>query len=204
MPRRVDHGVRRRQIIEALCRIAVRGGLSAATFREVAAEADVSVRLVQYYFGSKAELLHAANAFVGQRSAARLARRIRRLGADPAPYDVVRAAVRSFLPTDQEARENMVLFYAFYNAQLTDPSLARGEASSVPRGLVRLVTHQVRRAQEQGEVAADVDAAHEASILTAAIPSLVSGVLVHYMSAAEVSRTLDRAVDRLFRRRLDG
>jgi AcrR family transcriptional regulator len=160
----------------------------------------VSVRLVQYYFGTKAELLHAANAYVGQRSAARLTRRVKRLGPDAEPHEIVRTAVRSFLLTDAEARENMVLFFAFYTAQMTEPALARRIASDVPRGLARLIANQVRRAQDRGEVSRDVDAAHEASILTAAIPSLVSGVLVRYMTAKDVAATLDRAVDRLFER----
>jgi DNA-binding transcriptional regulator YbjK len=47
----VDHDVRKRQITDAVVRITVKGGLASATFREVAAEAGVSVRLVQYYFG---------------------------------------------------------------------------------------------------------------------------------------------------------
>src|SRR5437870_1208569 len=57
MPKRVDHEERRREIVEAVIRITLKGGLTAATVREVAAEAGVSVRLVQYYFGSKDALL---------------------------------------------------------------------------------------------------------------------------------------------------
>ena len=64
MPKRVDHSVRRRQIIEAVCRITVKGGLASATFREVAAEAGVSVRLVQYYFGTKDELMLSTQRYV--------------------------------------------------------------------------------------------------------------------------------------------
>jgi AcrR family transcriptional regulator len=48
VPKRVDHGLRRREIADAVGRITARGGLGAATFREVAAEAGVSVRLIQY------------------------------------------------------------------------------------------------------------------------------------------------------------
>ncbi|MEA3055126.1 MAG: hypothetical protein QOD30_558, partial [Actinomycetota bacterium] len=48
MPRKVDHRVRRREITDAVIRITLTGGLHTATFREVAAEAGVSVRLVQY------------------------------------------------------------------------------------------------------------------------------------------------------------
>ena len=57
MPKKVDHRVRRREITDAVVRITLRGGLHSATFREIAAEAGVSVRLVQYYFGSKDQLL---------------------------------------------------------------------------------------------------------------------------------------------------
>src|SRR5277367_1475943 len=60
MPKRVDHEERRRQIADALLRAAAARGLHATGMREVAAEAGVSLRLVQYYFGTKEELLLAA------------------------------------------------------------------------------------------------------------------------------------------------
>ncbi|MFB8061103.1 TetR family transcriptional regulator, partial [Kitasatospora purpeofusca] len=50
MTARVDHEERRRQIAEALLRIADTQGLQSASMRAVAAEAGVSLRLVQYYF----------------------------------------------------------------------------------------------------------------------------------------------------------
>jgi AcrR family transcriptional regulator len=198
MPKRVDHGDRRRHIIEALWRITVRGGLSAATFREVAAEAGVSVRLVQYYFGTKAELLHAANKHVAERMTARVRSRLSTLGPDAQPRDVVHALVRAFLPTDRESREAMLLFFAFYTAQMTDPTLARSEAAEVPEGLAALVAAQIRRAQAAGDAPIDLDADREGALLTAAIPSIASGVLVNYLSANEATSTLHYAVDRLF------
>ena len=48
MPRRVDHVERRAHITAALLRIAATRGLQAVTMREVAAEAGLSLRLVQY------------------------------------------------------------------------------------------------------------------------------------------------------------
>ena len=83
MPKRVDHDERRRQIVRALWRIAERGGLGAVSFREVAAEAGVSVRLVQYYFGTKADLLREANRQALQTMGARIARRPGRHGRRP-------------------------------------------------------------------------------------------------------------------------
>jgi AcrR family transcriptional regulator len=46
VPKRVDHDERRRQLTDALLRIAGTRGLRAVTMREVAAEAGVSLRLV--------------------------------------------------------------------------------------------------------------------------------------------------------------
>src|SRR4051794_4248198 len=104
MPRRVDHAVRRREITDAVCRITVKGGISAATFREVAAEAGVSVRLVQYYFGSKDELLLATQRAVAERASARTFAAV--AGIDR-PRERLRAILRSFIPIDDESRENM-------------------------------------------------------------------------------------------------
>jgi TetR/AcrR family transcriptional regulator, transcriptional repressor of bet genes len=198
MPKRVDHVARRRHMVEALWRITVKGGLSAATFREVAAEAGVSVRLVQYYFGTKAELLHAANRLVAEGAAARIRSRVAALGPDVDPRQVVRELVHAFLPTDRESREAMLLFYAFYTAQMTDPTLARSEASGVPRALIDLVATQIRRAQAQGQAREDIDPEREGALLTAAIPSIASSVLVNYITASDATSTLDYAVDRLF------
>src|SRR5450755_1515746 len=107
MPRRVDHDERRREIVEALWRITVKGGLPAASFRQVAAEAGVSVSLVQYYFGTKADLLDAANRAIGEDMGARIMRRVSKLGADADPKQLVHAVVDAFLPADRRSREAM-------------------------------------------------------------------------------------------------
>jgi AcrR family transcriptional regulator len=204
MPKRVDHDERRRQIVEALWRITIRGGLGAASFREVAQEAGVSVRLIQYYFGTKAELLHDANQRVAERMGARIRRRVVALGPDPHPRDVVRAATRAFLPSDRGAREAMVLFYAFYTAQMTDPSLGSADGTTTTDALTALLADQIRHAQARGASPADLDASREGALLTAALPGIVSGVIMNFLTAAEATRILDYAVDRLFPATRDG
>jgi len=68
--KRVDHEERWRQIADAPLRTAAARGLHATGMSEVAAEAGVSVRLVQCYFGTgKAPALrHAAPGSPVQRS----------------------------------------------------------------------------------------------------------------------------------------
>src|SRR5947207_3946704 len=117
MPKRVDHEARRREITDAVCRITVKGGLGAATFREVAAEAGVSVRLVQYYFGSKDALLLATQQYIAERAGARLTAMAAKATT---PRDRIRAILRSFVPVDDETRENMLMFVALHTAALVD------------------------------------------------------------------------------------
>ncbi|MBW8766715.1 MAG: TetR family transcriptional regulator, partial [Geodermatophilales bacterium] len=73
MPKRVDHDERRRQLTEAMLRIASTRGLQAVSMREVAAEAAVSLRVVQYYFTDKQTLLNSGLTEL----AARLDRRVK-------------------------------------------------------------------------------------------------------------------------------
>ena len=80
MPRLVDHEVRQREITDAVRRVIVDGGLAAVTFQSVAAEAGISVRLVQYYFGTKREFLLATHQAVRQDAGARLMQELSVLG----------------------------------------------------------------------------------------------------------------------------
>jgi AcrR family transcriptional regulator len=85
VPKRVDHEERRRQIADALLRTAATRGLHATGMREVAAEAGVSLRLVQYYFGTKEELLLAAMQHLAVQFAERAMARINRLKETESP-----------------------------------------------------------------------------------------------------------------------
>jgi TetR/AcrR family transcriptional repressor of bet genes len=194
MPRRVDHEERRRRITDAVVRITVRGGLPAASLREVAAEAGVSVRSIQYYFGTKDELLLVTQRHVAERATARLLRHVRAAGEGP--RDVLRAALRSFIPTDDESREAMLMFVALHTASLLDPSLARAEAGEVPQALQDLVARQLARAR----LRAGVEVRYEAALLAAAVPSLAQAVLDGTTTGPAAVRTIEYAIDRVLRR----
>ncbi|MGZ4714970.1 MAG: TetR/AcrR family transcriptional regulator [Acidimicrobiia bacterium] len=171
MPKRVDHGQRRREITDAVVRITVKGGLSAATFREVAAEAGVSVRLVQYYFGTKDELLLATQRHVARRSILRLRSWVAETDGSPRAW--LRAFMGSFIPTDDESRVAMLMYVALHTESLVHPDLARTEALEVPRTMHRTIAEHLRR----GRLTAGADAEAEAAILTALVPALGQNVL---------------------------
>jgi AcrR family transcriptional regulator len=193
MPKRVDHAIRRRQITEAVCRITAKGGLTSATFREVAAEAGVSVRLVQYYFGTKDQLLLSTQQHVAERATTRLRAAV--AAAGDAPRDQLRAMLRSFIPDDDESRENTLMFVALHTASLVDPTLARREARDVPDSLHKTITKLL----QAGTVRKGVDARKEAAILAGVVPSLAQAVLDGMQSRESAIRVLDYAIDRALR-----
>ena len=148
MPRQVDHGARRRQIIEALWRITTRGGLDRATFREVAAAAGVSVNLIQYYFGTKDDLLVAALEHLGHRAVGRIAARTTGLGDGSTERARLRAIFDELFPDDEVSRTPMLLFIVFEAAALSHTGLARAEARQMTGSLYGNVALLLRRAQE--------------------------------------------------------
>jgi AcrR family transcriptional regulator len=193
MPKRVDHQLRRRQITDAVVRITIKGGLAAASFREVAAEAGVSVRLVQYYFGTKDQLLLSTQQHVAERATARFMKRVETAGDNP--RDMVRAVLTSFIPTDDESREAMMMFVALHTASLVDPTLARPEAQQVPLALQAFVATQLKGAK----LPTGADPEMEAAVLVAIVPSLAQAVLDGMSTAEQAISVIDYAIKRLLR-----
>jgi AcrR family transcriptional regulator len=188
----VDRAARRRQITDAVVRLTLEGGLPAATFREVAAEAGVSVRLVQYYFGTKDELLLSTQRHVAARSIVRLRAWV--ADTDGSPHAWLRAFMGSFVPIDDESRVAMLMYVALHTESLVHPDLARTEAFEVPRTMQRTIAEHLRR----GRLAAGVDADREAAILTALLPSLCQSVHDASIEPARAFELIDYALDRAF------
>jgi AcrR family transcriptional regulator len=186
----VDHEARRHQITEAVCRITAKGGLASATFREVAAEAGVSVRLVQYYFGTKDQLLLVTQQHVAQRASQRILARVAKVADTPRAR--LRAILTSFVPDDDESRENMLMFVALHTASLVDPMLARDEARMVPDALQTTVERQLRRVS----LRKGVDPKREAQILVSVVPSQAQAVLDGSQTARGAVRVIHYAIDR--------
>src|SRR5699024_1072751 len=96
----MTESTRRTEIMEAVERLLARGGLNAVTMRAVAAEADVSLRLVQYYGSTKDELLSATLDRLADKSVERWRARTRRQG-DESPLEVIKGFYDEALPTDR-------------------------------------------------------------------------------------------------------
>ncbi|MER7893551.1 TetR/AcrR family transcriptional regulator [Micromonospora sp. NPDC094482] len=200
MPKRVDHDVRRRQIGEALLRIANTRGLQAASMREVAAEAGVSLRLVQYYFHSKDELLLGALAYLGEQLTARVRDRIRALGTPPTPRSVIYGTLTAILPTDEESRRLTRTYAAYYTLVLAEPDLAARHGTKYPDALERFLAGHLRTAQEDGQVDPGLDAETVVAGLLALTNGLGSSVLGGQRDGEAALAILTYHLDRVFDR----
>ena len=203
MPKRVDHDERRRQIADALLRTAATRGLHAAGMREVAAEAGVSLRLVQYYFGTKEELLLAGMQHLAARFGERAMTRIRRTketGGQASPRDVIAAILAEALPADDERRTFNVVYTAYLALSLTDPALAVAPLAKNSNTVIDVIAAQLRAAQTAGDTPAHLNADAEALGLLAMSHGLGLNVLADPCSAERVQAVIDYHLDRLFPR----
>jgi AcrR family transcriptional regulator len=198
VPKRVDHDLRRRQIGEALLRIASTQGLQAASMREVAAEAGVSLRLVQYYFHTKNELLLGALAYLGEQLSARVQDRIRSFGTPPTPRGVLYGTLTAILPTDEESRRLTKTYAAYYALVLAEPELAAEHGATYPDALERFLTGYLRTAQETAQVDPSLDAQTVVAGLLALTNGLGSSVLGGQRDGNAALAILTYHLDRLF------
>jgi AcrR family transcriptional regulator len=201
VPKRVNHEERRRQIAGALLRTAAARGLHATGMREVAAEAGVSLRLVQYYFGTKEELLLSAMqqlaAQFAERGLARI-RRIKETGGLASPRDVIAAILTEALPVDDERRTFTIVNTAYLALSLTDPALAIAPLVRNSTAVIDVVAAQLRAAQAAGDTPAHLDPELEAVSLLAMSAGLGTSVLVGHSSAGQAQAVIDYHLYRLF------
>lgn len=198
MPRLVDHDERRRHIIEALWRLAASDGLTAVSFRRVAAEAEVSVRQIQYYFGTKAALLGNALQMLGEAVFADGVQAMEQAGPDASPRLLLRGAIEAAFPSDPQRRQRSLLFFSFYVAALTDPELASGEAQAILGWTVPFAADLIRVATDQGQTRPGIAADHEARILMSAFYGLSLAVLAGTQTEREALAAIDYQLDHIF------
>lgn len=198
MPKLVDHGVRRREITDAMRRLIARDGLEAATFQSVASEAGISVRLVQYYFGNKEALLLATQGAVIEDAGNRFAARWAALGDDVPPRDAIRVVIDELLPLDEARRRDAVVLAQFHATALAArPADVDPDATlAAPRAMVAVVASLLSRfAAEYPERA--VDPASDAELILVTSAGLSQALLPGQYSAAQAGKLVDRLLDRV-------
>lgn len=198
MPRTVDHGERRARIADGLVRVAAREGLHAVTMRSVAAESGVSLRLVQYYFQNKAELMHAALERLERQSHQRWAARLAELPSPPSPRAYIEACLAEALPSDEPSRAFHLVWTSYAVLAMTDQTLAEQPFVAGPNRLEHQLADVLRRAQADGELPAELDADSEAARLLTLGHGLGTSVLVGQRTPQAAMAVLRYHLDGLF------
>lgn len=142
MPRVVDADERRTEIAEAVFALIERGGIEAASLRNVAAEAGLNIGSVRHYIDGHEGLLVVAARHMAHRVAARIEMRIVEavtaggggavVSVDPdVPGGVVYGRdlaidlLEQLLPLDAERRREVVVWLAFCERSRVVPALQR-------------------------------------------------------------------------------
>ncbi|RFU87595.1 TetR family transcriptional regulator [Streptomyces triticagri] len=198
MPKRVDHGERRGEIAEALVRVAGRRGLHAVGMRDVAAEAGVSLRLVQYYFETKEKLLLFGLEYLAERFGERVAARVRAAGPSPGPRATVEALLMAALPVDEESRTFHLLYTSYAVLSVHDRTLAAQPFIRNPDAAEEVVSELLRRAHESDRLASGLDPRLEAAGLLAMSAGLGTSILVGQRTPESAAEVLTHHLDRIF------
>lgn len=194
MPKQVDHDERRRQIADALWRVVGTSGFDGVSLRRVAAEAAVSMGLVQHYFRTRERMLLFAMDSVAEHAAQRFAAVVAELPDPPPPRETVRALLVQFLPLDEQRRDEGPSMFAF---------LAEGVREGPVGERMRTGMAQLREfVITQAAAAGSPDPQRAATVLLALTDGLAAHVLGGYLSPEDALTALDAHLDGVFARSL--
>jgi TetR/AcrR family transcriptional regulator, transcriptional repressor of bet genes len=196
MARTADHDARRRQVAEALMRTVAARGLARTALVDVAAEAGVSVGLVQRYFRSKSDLICFGVEYLYERTE----ERIGEIELVPPVRTLVTRIMTTLLPLGAERRVELAVWLEFIAVALTDQRMSAIHKAATRR-LVDGIVQALEGAQRRGELSPDVDARAEAAALVA----FVDGLSLHHLATQEDfdGEALQRALTAYFNRLFD-
>jgi AcrR family transcriptional regulator len=195
----VDHEARRREVAEAVLRLAATEGLESVSLRHVAAEAGISMGRVQHYFRSKADMLAFAYEHQARKHEQRIVEKLREAGRPPTARDIVRTVMVEILPTDEWSRASWLAGIAFFIRAMSDERMAAVVAAGGP-GVVDLFAERLAAARDAGDLAPDADPRHEAVILWSLVDSQATGIVLGARTPADAVATVDYHLDRVFAR----
>ena len=135
MPKSVDIDVRRREIVDAAARLIARGGMEAATMRDIASEAGWTTGVVNHYFADKREVLRETLEHSIRQ------RRARRPSDEGTPLDQLRAELAVALPLDDEGRKHWLVTLAFCSQAVGHPELALVQRDAYRAFRARIARH---------------------------------------------------------------
>ncbi len=197
MPKRVDHHKRKSEILQELLAHAASEGLHNVTLRGVAAQAGISLRQVQYYFGTKDVLIQEGLHLLEQHSHRGVNKRLSALPDSSSAYATLMALFEEALPTDSESRQFHLLWMSYAMLSLTTPLPLDTPLLDGPNRLQRQLTKILVDGVMCGELRANLNAEIEAIILLGLINGLGTAVLLGQQTVETATGSFTHQIDRL-------
>lgn len=144
---------RRSEVIDAVFRLVIQGGVQAASLRKVAEESGINIGSVRHYFGSHEALLTAAVHEVVDRTK----RRILRHFEQPPPGGEVRTVIETMLaellPLDDVRKAECIVLYAFTTEARIAPQFTElaCQVAAETRAFIRKIMVQAQVAEAEAE-----------------------------------------------------
>ncbi|PKR60000.1 TetR/AcrR family transcriptional regulator [Thalassospira lohafexi] len=199
MPKFVDHEQRCNEIINALIKLATRIGLHEVTMRAVAAEANVSLRLVQYYFTDKAGLMHAALLKLEADSHQRWADRLSGEITSENPRRILEIFANEAIPNEPDSRTFHIVWLSYAVIAMTDSVMASHPFADGPKRLERQLCNLFMECQRDGSLPAQANPSFEATRLIALVHGLGTSVMIGHVDAAAAIAVTQRHLDDVFK-----
>jgi AcrR family transcriptional regulator len=155
-------------VLDAVVEVIAERGLEAATMRNVAAVAGISLAQVQYYFRSKEELVAAAFHHLTRAFDEKLAT----VDLSGPPRKVLRDALELWLPLDESRARDARVWLAFSAAAATSTAL-KEIAAATDHELRIAFARLLDAAVAEGQLGEVVDTESEAALLLAVVDGLV-------------------------------
>ncbi|MDR7275955.1 TetR/AcrR family transcriptional regulator [Catenuloplanes atrovinosus] len=185
MPRTVDLDARRREIADALLHLVEERGMAAASMRETAAAAGVSLGAVQRCFATREEMVLFALTRINERFKARV---LAAVSPATAPREAIRTLITEMLPLSGPGRADARVALAFLGVAGGDAQV-RAALAVGDRGAREFFT---------GHLAGLGRTPVDATRLLALIDGLRAPLLLGYLSPADALAAVDAHLDELF------
>jgi AcrR family transcriptional regulator len=172
VPKKIDHQARRLELTDALMRITRREGWDAISLRKVAAEAGVSMGMVQHYFTTKDEMLRFAIEMIEEDVRARIRARVAKLPDPHTPRRLVWTVLSEMIPRPARRTAEIEAAEVFIRRFMLSPeSKARFVRSGIE--LRTAIKGQILLSRKGSGPRAEADADRDAGGLVAMLNGLM-------------------------------
>jgi AcrR family transcriptional regulator len=175
MPKVVDHKTRRHEISSVVASLISRGGLEAATIREIARESGYSKGVIEHYFENKGELIDGALAWANGQYEQRVSQATRKLKGMAA----LRKRIEATIPGTREIRDEWKVRLVFWSLAAIEPTLRTRQEQRFTL-TVEHFENDFLDAVADGEISSDLDPNTEARHLVNLITGISIAALHHY------------------------